>query len=72
MARGYIDTPSDADAAVPVGFPKTDTHGGGKFTSEATESGRRIAASTIAIDEMWTYLGAKKEEKRNALNARIA
>ena len=26
-----------------------------------------IVASTIALDEMWTYLGAKKEEKRNDL-----
>ena len=26
-----------------------------------------IAASTIALDEMWTYWGARKEEKRNAL-----
>ena len=26
-----------------------------------------IVASTIALDEMWTYLGARKEEKRNDL-----
>ena len=26
-----------------------------------------IVASTIALDEMWTYLGARKAEKRNAL-----
>ena len=26
-----------------------------------------IVASTIALDEIWTYLGARKEEKRNAL-----
>ena len=26
-----------------------------------------IVASTIALDEMWTYLGARKAEKRNDL-----
>ena len=26
-----------------------------------------IVASTIALDEMWTYLGVRKEEKRNDL-----
>ena len=26
-----------------------------------------IVASTIALDEMWTYLGARKAEKRNGL-----
>ena len=26
-----------------------------------------IVDATIAFDEMWTYLGARKEEKRDAL-----
>ena len=26
-----------------------------------------IVASTIALDEMWTYLGTREAEKRNAL-----
>lgn len=33
----------------------------------ASGSAAAIAASTIAFDEMLTYLGARKEEKRNDL-----
>ena len=48
----------DADTAAPIGCLKTGAQAGGQ---------RTIVASTIALDEMWTYLGARKAEKRNDL-----